>query len=170
MAIENNTRWARPSHNYVPEYQQSGIPWVKTLSLPELDLVDANGDPANSGAVGTIIDNIDDYKVTFDFVTRWFNIHNHDDGKNSDLRIYFNRDAAKTAHNSIANQDPHYYRCDIEEILPRLELKCKEIYLVPEVDVNGGGLIVSIQAGLTNIRSLDFPDQTRDNGFTGVQL
>ena len=69
MAIENNTRWARPSHNYVPEYQQSGIPWVKTLSLPALDLVDENGDPANSGVAGTIIDNIDDYKVTFDFVT-----------------------------------------------------------------------------------------------------
>lgn len=173
MAIEDNTRFPRPAHNYVPEYQQSGIPWVKTIALPKLLFEDINGndlDENQSKVAGTFIKNIDDFKVSFDFVTRWFSVQNHDDAKNSDIRIYFNRTAARSGHNSLANQDPHYYRCDIEEILPRLELKCKEIYIIPEVYINnGGGPVVAITAALTNIRSLDFPDQTKENGFTGVE-
>lgn len=156
MSIENNTRVPRPAHNYVPEYQQSGIPWVTTKILPSA---------ANAAA---LIANISNYKIDFDFVTRWIKIHSHDDGAGKvGLRLYFNEDAAKTAYNELANQDPHYYLFDLEEISERLELKCKYIYLVPS-EVNKASN-VAIIAGLTNIRSLDFPDQTYNNGFLGVQ-
>jgi len=158
---EASRRIPRPHHNYVPEYQMSGIPFVLTKTLPVLNL---SGD---SGAAGTVVNNIDNYKVTFDSVTRWFLLHNHDDLQKTDVRIYFNRTAAITAHDSLANQDPHYYRCDIEEVLPRLEIKCKEIYIIPVT--TGKTPEVSIVAGLTNVNSEDFPDQTKANGFLGVE-
>ena len=160
MAIEDNTRQPRPAHNYVPEYQQSGIPWVKTIILPALDVT-------NDGAENAVINNLESYKVSFDFITRWFLIHNHDDEEKTNIRIYFNQTAASTARKDSANQDPHYYLCDIEEVLPRLETKCKYMYLIPTTA--GKTPMVSLIAGLTNIRSLDFPDQTSDNGFTGVE-
>ena len=33
MSIENNTRWPRPNINYVPEYQLSGLPYAKKITL-----------------------------------------------------------------------------------------------------------------------------------------
>lgn len=160
MAIEDNTRVPRPAHNYVPEYQQSGIPWVKTLTLPALNIT-------NDGTANAVINNLSDYKVSFDFVTRWFLLHNHDDAQKTNIRIYFNETAASTARKNAVNQDTHYYLCDIEEVLPRLEMKCKEMYLIPST--SGKTPLVSIIAGLTNIRALDFPDQTYNNGFLGVE-
>ena len=158
---EASRRIPRPHHNYVPEYQMSGVPFVLTKTLPALILSD------ESGVAGTIVENVDSYKVSFDSVTRWFLLHNHDDEQKTDVRIYFNRTAAITAHNSVANQDPHYYRCDIEEVLPRLEIKCKEIYVIPTTI--GKKPEISIVAGLTNVASSDFPDQQYTNGFTGVE-
>ena len=160
MSKDHNTRVPRPAHNYVPEYQQSGIPWVKTLVLEALDI-------ANDGAENAVINNLSSYKVSFDFLTRWFLIHNHDDAQKTNIRIYFNETAASTARKDSANQDPHYYLCDIEEVLPRLETKCKYFYLIPSVPNKTP--MISIIAGLTNIRSVDFPDQTSANGFSGVE-
>jgi len=52
MTIENNTRWPAPNHNFVPEYQQSGIPHAEAIEL------DANGV----------------HQFTFTHVTRWISI------------------------------------------------------------------------------------------------
>lgn len=152
---EASRRIPRPSHNYVPEYQQSGIPWVKNIVLPAA---------ANAATLKT---NITDYRVDFDSVTRWLKLHSHDDGAGKvGVFVYFNEEAAKTAYDG-AGQDQSYYLMDLEEITGRLELKCKYLYLVPSTANKASR--VAIIAGLTNISSEDFPEQTRANGFLGVE-
>jgi hypothetical protein len=150
MAISGHIK---PAHNFVPEYQQSGIPFIYTF---EVEVEEENRVLDN--------DNIDDYKIIFDQVTRWLIFHCHDTAK-SNCRIYFSKTAALTAYNDDA--DMHYYRVDAEETTPRLELKSKFVYLIP--DDRKKAMEVSIIAGLTNIRPDDFPDQTAANGFTGIE-
>lgn len=151
---DHNTRVPGPSHNFVPEYQQSGIPFIYTFEVSDNGQVDR---ALNEN-------NIDDFKVEFDYVTRWITIHCHDTQK-STCRLYFSRAAALTAYDN--NPDMHFHRIDGEETTPRFEVKSKFIYLIPD-DLRKA-MSVSIIAGLTNVRSKDFPDQTSGNGFTGIE-
>ena len=144
---DHNTRVPRPAHNYVPEYQQSGIPFVKEVTIP------------NGGVVN----------VDFDFVTRWIIVKSAEG--NSEVRLGFNSENAKgvnaTAWYSLlgdTNQTAGAAFTRLAVETPRLEVKCKKISLKGTQDDK-----VYIIAGLTNIRSLDFPDQTAANGFTGVE-
>jgi hypothetical protein len=50
MSIEDNHRWPKPNHNFVPEYQMSGIPYAETFT------------PLADGSR---------HEFTFDQVTRW---------------------------------------------------------------------------------------------------
>ena len=63
---DRNTRVPKPAHNYVPEYQQSGIPFVKTV--PAL---------ANNGIDPT----------SFTYLTRWIVI-----STDQDIYLGFNQD------------------------------------------------------------------------------
>ena len=159
MTTEASRRIPRPSHNFVPEYQMSGIPHVETRNLP------ARADNA------AIIANISDHKFTFNSVTRWLIINNHSNNADKHLRVYFNETAAKTAYDSgldnTDDSDLHYYEIDGDDQSRRLEIKCKEIYLIP--DKISDSFDVTVIAGLTNVSSTDFPDQTKLNGFTGVE-
>ena len=163
--IEKNNRWPSPHHNFVPEYQMSGVPYVqtKTISVPERDtqgdfktLVDL-GDPSATACV-----------ITFDQVTRWINVINHQ-VKGKHIRIYFNETAfskAQRVDNAATDiEDKHYYRLDGEMQTNRLELKCKKIWIYPEDD----NTTFSVIAGLTNVAANTFPDQLKVNGFTGVE-
>lgn len=153
---EAERRIPRPHHNFVPEYQQSGIPHVETRTLP------ASADTA------ALVGAIDSYKFEFDSVTRWIQIHNHgENAQQQHLRMYFNETAAKTAYELAANQDKHYFLIDEESSTSRLEVKSKVVYLVP--DVAAKSFKVSVVAGLTSVKSEDFPDQTRANGFLGIE-
>jgi len=66
MAIEDNHRWPKPNHNFVPEYQMSGIPYAETITPL------ANGDT---------------HTFTFDQVTRWIVI-----SSTQNVQIGFNDD------------------------------------------------------------------------------
>ena len=149
---ESQRRIPRPHHNFVPEYQMSGVPHVQTITLP------ANDGNAN------IVAAIDSYKITFDHVTRWIEVTNMG---GSSLRIYFNETAAKDIHKGGGAEDKHYYLLGATSTTSRLEVKCKEMYLI--ADNNNTALVASVVAGLTNVLSEDFPDQTRANGFLGVE-
>lgn len=151
---EASRRIPRPHHNYVPEYQMSGIPHVETRTLSAR---------ANTAA---IVANITSHKFTFDSVTRWVIINNHSNNASKHLRVYFNESAAKTAY-SGADQDLHYFVINGDEQTQRLEVKCKELYLI--TDTANDTFEVSVIAGLTNVSSTDFPDQTKANGFIGVE-
>ncbi len=164
MSIEDNHRWPKPNHNYVPEYQMSGIPFVitKTLTTPQRE-----GDNNTTLISQTSAENC---KFSFDQVTRWLIVSNHHHQDNSHLRIYFNETAFKKAllvdNNGDDKEDKHYYRLDGNgDQTLRLELKCKNIWIYPE----NANMTVSVIAGLTNVVSNTFPDQTYANGFTGVE-
>ena len=140
---EHARRIPRPSHNFVPEYQMSGVPHVETRTL---DAVAFEGG-GNARNVGTT------HKFTFGSVTRWIKIKCSAAG-----RLYFNKTAADD------KTDTHYYTLGADSTV-RLELKCKDFYVVPD----GAGTIVSVVAGLTNVLAEDFPDQNYSNGFLGVE-
>jgi len=138
---EHGRRIPRPSHNFVPEYQMSGVPHVETRTLAAIAF------DANARDVGTT------HKFTFKHVTRWIKIKCSAAG-----RLYFNKTAADD------ETDTHYYTLGADSTV-RLELKCKDFYVVPD----GNGTVVSVVAGLTNVMDEDFPDQTKANGFLGVE-
>ncbi|MBT6515704.1 MAG: hypothetical protein HOK65_13150 [Crocinitomicaceae bacterium] len=150
---EASRRIPRPSHNYVPEYQMSGIPHVETRTLAAR---------ANNAVV---ITNIASHKFTFGSVTRWIVINNHSADATKHLRVYFNETAAKTAYSN--DEDDHYFVINGDEQTQRLEIKCKELYLITDTATNT--FEVSVIAGLTNVVAEDFPDQAKANGFLGVE-
>ncbi len=151
MTVENNHRWPVPNHNYVPEYQMSGVPFVSTYK--------------SDNAWQKIT-------INFDQVTRWLQILNHNDNGNNHIFLFFNGDEATTfiANNSkpavySGTAGSKHIRIDKSSYSIRYELKCKSIYIVTE----NADSIFSVIAGLTNVPSNTFPDQTKLNGFTGVQ-
>ena len=157
-STEASRRIPRPSHNFVPEYQMSGIPHVETRTLAAR---------ANNGEVVVAIDS---HKFTFGSVTRWVVINNHSNNAGKHLRVYFNETAAKTAYDNLDDpndSDLHYFVINGDEQSQRLEIKCKELYLIP--DTPNDTFEVSVIAGLTNVAASDFPDQTKANGFLGVE-
>jgi len=167
MAISSHIK---PAHNYVPEYQQSGIPFNQTKTLLSVDnnyQIDINLQKVNFNSD----EGIEKFKISFDRVTRWITVQNHTEN-GEEIRLYFNKDAAKTTFDEDVNNndisDTSYYLIDSGVMTKRLEVKCKEIYLVSRTK-NNANIRVSVLAGLTNIRSEDFPDQTPGNGFTGVK-
>lgn len=159
---EAQRRIPRPHHNFVPEYQQSGIPHVETRLL-----ADATLEGGNNGDANARVSNINSFKFTFDSVTRWIIINCHGNNANHHTLIYFNETAAKTAYANSANQDKHYYEINNDQQSQRLEIKCKEVYILPQA--YGENFKVSIIAGLTNVAAVDFPAQEYDNGFLGIQ-
>lgn len=145
------TSHIKPSHNYVPEYQQSGIPWVLTKTLPAATIADNK------------VTNLSEYKFTFEFVTRWLMIHNHDHQDVEHLRVYFSEASAESAYDGNSQK---YFLIDGGLETNRIELKSKYIYIMP--DDPTVSIQVSVLAGLTNISKNDFPEQTVANGFVGV--
>ena len=96
-----DSRQPYPNHNYVPEYQISGIPYVTsshTLSNGEVT------------------------QIQFPYVTRWIVIHNDDVG-NSPLRFGF------TENGVDGNPDKNYFVLNGGEISPRLEVKTKDLWV-----------------------------------------
>lgn len=150
----SDRRYPSPSHNFVPEYQQSGIPFVKTVALPDMD---------NAGSAVV--------KIEFDSVTRWLMFHMDGHADKLPVRIYFSEESANNFSSSNNNEFDEasgpFFEIHTGEMTPRLELKCKAVWLAVTGN-NNDPINVSVIAGLTNINALDFPDQTSDNGFTGV--
>jgi len=125
---EHNHRWPSPNHNFVPEYQQSGIPFAKKVN-------------SNS-------------EVEFPSVTRWISISCATD-------CYINFKQEKPG-NVIGNDFSFYIPA---KTVTRFELKCKKIN-VESVAIGGVDNSVYILAGLTNVPTRNFPDQTAANGFS----
>ena len=164
---EASRRIPRPHHNFVPEYQMSGIPHVETRELVDATLIGDDGNEAANGDADASISNIASFKFEFKSVTRWVSINNHSNNAGKHIRVYFNETAAKTAYATAANQDMHYFELNGDQASQRLEIKCKELFIIPQTfDDN---FTASIVAGLTNVTAEDFPDQTKANGFLGVE-
>ena len=145
---EHGRRIPRPSHNFVPEYQMSGVPYVKKITLADVT------------------------KVTFDHVTRWVIVKNP--AGNNLVKLGFNATGVANDNFYLLQGDLELTDTNAQRVndtfttksveTPRLEIKCKELYLS-----GTNGQEVYVIAGLTNVMAEDFPDQTLANGFTGVE-
>lgn len=125
-------------HNYVPEYQQSSIPWVTSSYV------------ATAGDI---------HKLSFPAVTRFVVIHNGDKTGNSELLIGFT--SASIA--GLTGSGNHFHLHSGETTIP-WEIKCTDIYITADAN----NTKYSIIAGLTNIQRSAFPVLTASNGFEGV--
>jgi hypothetical protein len=75
LNTSHNTRWPSPNHNFVPEYQQSGVPYAASIEL------DAAGI----------------HQFTFTHVTRWVSI-----SSSQECYINFTDDTADWTDNAKA--------------------------------------------------------------------
>jgi hypothetical protein len=132
--------------NYVPAYQTSGTPYAITLT----------------GVTTTSV------KVTFPYVTRWVVVSATDATTAADVRIGFSENGTEVS------PDRNYYLLPLtksgDEAIwqgqtPRLELRCKELWIRGDSNTIG---TVSIIAGMTGISKDQFPILSGSQGFEGV--
>ena len=119
-----------PNANFVPEYQISGVPYAT----------------ASAGAEVTSQDS--PVRLDFPEVTRWLVVYN---SGSAGLRVGFSANGARGV-------DTHnYFVVKAGETTPRLELRCKTLYFTKDTGTN---VPFNVIAGLTRIRSADFPTLT----------
>ena len=134
----------------------------------------ANFVPAYEMSVGSTI-TADPQKIKFPFVTRFFQITNTGA---ADLRIGFSRNGILGNGGAVSGSSYETggpARCKNYFVLgtsgstgggtTRLELRCKELYLMRDGSLNTGFTLV---AGLTGISSQQFPILTGSDGFRGI--
>jgi hypothetical protein len=137
-------KYPKIPHNYVPEYQQSSIPWVTASSLATADL--------------------SFYHARFPTVTRWIQVHNGDHAGNAVLRFGFSLEGVDATADVTGVSGSNYFELHAGEKSDRLELKCTDLYLMTDTNTTPFNII----AGLTNIQRDAFPVLTGSNGFQGV--
>jgi len=131
--------WPAPSHNFVAEYQQSGIPFV--TSSAENEVTDT-----------PIV-------ISFPYVTRWVTVFNTDGVANDSIRVGFTRNGV----NAVV--DANYFVLSGSQSTERLEIKCKEIWIRRH---SSGNASFSVLAGLTSVPANSFPVLTGSNDVLGV--
>ena len=146
--------YPKPSANNTAEYQVSGIPFVTSSVYNEVD---------TSTAV----------QVRFPYVTQWIQIVSIGFGN---LRVGFTENGVKS------NPDANYFMVASGSIATRasatavggavserIPVRCKEIWILGSTGndpTNKAGF--TVLAGLTNVKSREFPTITGSNGFEGV--
>lgn len=134
-----SSNWPSPSHNYVPEYQQSGIPYVTSS--------------ANNEVTTTPV------QITFPYITRWVQIFNTDGTANDTLRVGF------TQHGVNATETANYLVLSGGQSTDRLEIKCTDLWFKQH---GSSAASFSVIAGLTNISTSSITTITGSNGYVGV--
>ena len=155
MGLKN---WQGQGPNYVPAYQASGTPFVTSS--------DGN--------------NVDDMprRISFPYVTRFFQVTNT--GARP-LRVGFSENGIQGAGGSVSGSAYERLGKSKNYIVisgsagdgtttatggtVRLELRCKELWVMADGSDNTG---FSLVAGLTGIHHTQFPNLTGSNGFQGV--
>jgi len=133
-----SSNWPRPAHNFVPEYQQSGIPFVTSSAANEITTTPVS--------------------ISFPYVTRWVQIFNTDGTSGDTMRVGFTENGVK------ATETANYIVLSGGQSTERLELKCTRLWFRQQ----GGACSFSVIAGLTNVPASDFPILTGSNQVAGV--
>ena len=136
-----SSNWPTPAHNYVPEYQQSSIPFVTSSATNEV------------GGTTPVM-------IAFPYVTRWVVVHNKNKTVGDTLRFGFTSNGVK----GVGGR--HYFEVDGAETTQRLEIKCREIWFLADDGTKPCGF--TVMAGLTNVPSGSFPIISGSNGIDGV--
>ena len=133
----------QPHHGFVPEYQVSGWPFVKTITGLSTGLV----------------------RIAFPYVTRWiaFSVHA---GAHRTVRMGFTENGVNDP-----TGDGCYFilETDNKEVGEHsvksqvFDLKCKELWFRTD---SGNNTTVSVIAGYTNVQN--FPVLTGSDGYEGV--
>jgi hypothetical protein len=134
-----STHWGPPAHNFVPEYQQSGIPFVTSSTANEV--------------------NTTPVLVPFPFVTRWVQIFNTDGTAGDTLRVGF------TQNGVSSNPNANYMILSGGQSTGRLELKCTGLWFLKH---GANPTSFSVVAGLTSVKPAQFFAVTGSNGVEGV--
>mgnify|MGYP003991639355 CR=1 FL=1 len=123
-------------HTFVPEYQGSSFPYVTGSTIAATN---------------------DVHEITFPGVTRWIVIHNSEAGGSAKtIKFGF------TENGVNAVETENCFVLHSGEITPRLELKCRKLF----IGANHTNTNYSVIAGYTGIEN--FPILTGSNGFDGV--
>ena len=131
--------WPKPNHNYVPEYQVSGWPFVTSSTSNEV-----NSTPVN---------------IRFPYVTSWVQVFNTDVTSGDTLRVGFTQ-------NGVAGvAGANYLILSGGQSTARLDLKSMNLWFLKH---GANPTSFSIVAGLTNIDGANFPIISGSNGFGGV--
>ena len=144
--------WAENNHNYVPAYQQSGIPYVTSSAVNE-----CTNDLAGVRS------------VRFPYVTRWVVINTY--GQAGALRIGFTANgvmgvkAGLGGLYDVTGSNNNYFVMPKDTTSDRLEIKCTEMFFRGH-DASSSGF--SLMAGYTNIPPDQFLVLTGSNLFQGV--
>ena len=125
--------------NDVPSYQLSGVPFVTGSSGDTI--------PASSGTP---------IRVAFPNPTRFFVVHNT---SAHPLRVGFTENGVKYPANLTAN----YFILSGNQTTGRLELRCKELFLLSDSSKKAGYTLLT---GLTPVNF--FPTLTGSDGYKGV--
>jgi hypothetical protein len=137
MVKMSTIQYALPHHGMTSEYQSSGVPYVITLTV------------ANTTA----------QLVELPYVARHFTVI-HATAGGSSVRVGFTQngvDAAVTAN---------YFLLEKGSISPRLELKCRKIFVRNDSGTTSNK--ISIICGLTNVAPSRFFAMTGSEGVAGV--
>ena len=130
-----------PNHNYVPEYQISGIPYVTSSQAAEL-----------TSATAAI-------EVSFPYVTRWIIVQNQSTTAGDAIKFGF------TKNGTEGDVTTNYFVLHGNQTSERLEVRCAKLYLAKHAGNNNA---FSVIAGLTNAHSDKFPLLSGSNSYDGV--
>jgi len=137
--------WPNSNYGFVPEYQASGWPFVKTIT----------------GLTTTPV------KIEFPYVVRWFAFSVHASAHRT-VRLGF---TANGVDNVTGDGCYFLLETDNKEIGEhsvkslRFEMKCKELWFRTDT---GNDTTVSVIAGYTAIQTGSFPTLTGSAGWIGV--
>ena len=136
-----STKVPLPNHNFVPEYQQSGIPFATGSSNLDNNVVD---------------------HISLPSVSRWIVFHNLDSSNSSVLRLGFTENGVKGVETN------NYFVVHPGEQTPKLELKTKDIFIG---NYSGHDNVkYSLIAGLTGIPSRNLPTLTGSLVENGTKI
>jgi hypothetical protein len=141
--------WAGNNHNYVPAYQQSGIPYV-TSSV------------ANEVGASDLIN------VSFPFVSRWIQVTTTEGAGQQDLKVAFTRnaiDAAGYGNYNPTGSNRNYIVLTAGKSLGPVEVRCTDLWFQSD----SGTTSFNVVAGLTNVPADPLRQLlTGSNGFQGI--
>jgi len=130
-----------PNHNFVPEYQVSGIPYVTSSAASEL---------TSAGAA---------IHVKLPYVTRWLIVQNQSSGSGNDIKFGF------TENGVTGNVTNNYFVVRSGQTTERLEMRCANLFVAKHIGDDNGFRII---AGLTGAPRDHFPLLTGSNSYEGI--
>lgn len=144
-------KYPKQNWNFVPAYQASGVPWVKSYTT------------VGQATAGQATE------ISFPAVTRWIAISMQDNAANSALRIGFTRNGVESPSSQdnyfLLHSDGGASGTGQSSQTVRFEVRCQKLFIGGHAgDIDS----VSIMAGLTTVGISESRLVTGSNSIEGV--